>query len=227
MILQDEEKKQSILKLLKRIDIVYRSKPRPDDELLKVAKEWYNLIGFCNPKQLDDALTIYIREDSGSNRYAPKPGELLRIYNEISKEQHDYKNWDTSDLCELCHGNGWAIIDLPEDEDYGCFAIKCPCQKAGEVAALNNGSKLTRKLGKKNKKGEKYYWGKLTFWLENERFIKGIFETPKKKTAQEVEAEQQTFDESEPWIEERSEHIESFEQLLDDFGALPPDWEPF
>ncbi len=213
----DEQKKRDILSLLRRIDTIYRSKPRPDSDLIEVAKEWYKYIGFCDIKQLDDALTIYVREDSGSTRYPPKPGELLKIYKDMRKSQEDNKSWDTEGLCLLCYGGGGAIVTLPEDKDYGSLGIKCPCRIPGELQALKQGSKLTRKLSQKNRNGDKFYWCKLHFWLENDR-LTGVLEMPQKKEIQEIqkpELVQESFTpvfsaESEPWVED-----------------LPDDWLPF
>lgn len=193
--------KQEILLFLRRVKKYYTIKDceTPEQEV-DIAKEWLKVLEPYSAKDIDEALTEYLRND---NRKYKKDAPLLGVLVDIYKKNRNYKaqdkNWDITNLCKLCGGNGYTLVDLPEEEDYQGLGIKCPHYNADELSILKGGGTVKRKLGKKGKEDKLFYFAELDFWLHNDRLF-GKLTMPYQGTAtndsksiEQMRQEQQSF----------------------------------
>lgn len=158
-----------IMALLERVGVFYGQKSAAE-EYAKLAVEWQRILGFCNARRMDNALDIYNRQ---GNRYAPRAGDLLQIYYEI--EENERRNaqsvrissGDMDNACPICGGSGGAALVNLTGDVYGVVGLKkCPCQHPGQLAALQNGRRVTLDAGKRLKDGNFVNRRKLTVWLD-------------------------------------------------------------
>ena len=156
-------------KLLERVSVMYDKKYTAEDYAKKV-REWLPVIGSCSARRMDNALDIYNRQ---GNRYAPRAGDLLQIYYEI--EENERRNaqsvrinsGDMDNACPICGGSGGAALVSLTGDVYGVVGLKkCPCQHPGQLAALQNGRRVTLDAGKRLKDGNVVNRRKLTVWLD-------------------------------------------------------------
>ncbi len=159
-----------IIKLLQRSDKIYRARPREASDLGEIAVEWLKILGGCDAAMLNEALTVYIKGDGGAYAHAPKPGELMGVYNELLRERQGRRDFEQPTLCSLCGDQKRVIVQAkPEDlfwGNYSVLAIVCPCRRAGEMKALKQGLRVTRQISKRKPNGDLAYLGKLELWLE-------------------------------------------------------------
>lgn len=162
--------RQEVLTLIKRIEVLYGSKKRSEEELKEYAVEWLKAVGFCTAARLNEALTLYNRE---GGYLAPKPNQLLKIYRELEEKQQRRSTLpeDMVLKCPFCGGvpgrsNAFVLISA-EDKRHGFWGnyvnlgIPCPCRRPAEARALKEGRKVCRKVGKRRNDGGIVYAGDL------------------------------------------------------------------
>lgn len=171
--------RQEVLDLIRRIDTLYPPKGvRGDKETIDLAKEWLNILKNYSAKDIHEAFTTYAANDSKAYKNnAPKPGELIAIHAQGQREKRQTRSWDVTDLCKLCDGADYVLVDLPEETEYHELGMKCPHHYADELRQLKGGGKVKRKLGKRGKEDRMFYFAELEFWLHNDRFF-GRLEKP-------------------------------------------------
>lgn len=160
--------KKEILQILKKIDSVYRVKPRDDEELIEAARVWLDVLGKYSYDNIYGALVEYIKSVGA---HPPRPAELINIYESKKQAEKADKQWGEEGRCVLCNNENNAIVNLINNK-YPCLAIQCPHLIPQEFEALKKGLRITKKIGKRihlKKTGEskQIYIGKLTYWLEN------------------------------------------------------------
>lgn len=143
-----------------RMYIIWPSAMPPENRRKAVCEEWQRLLGRSSAKLMNEALDRYASSPAG--RYMPKPGELLQIGDNILEERQR-RNALTPGRCVLCGGSKYTLVQYDGENlfygHYDSLGMKCPCGRPGEMAALRQGLKLSRKV-----RG-----GMLEFWLENDR----------------------------------------------------------
>lgn len=171
--------RQEVLDLIRRIDTLYPPKGvRGDKETIDLAKEWLNILKNYSAKDMHEAFTNYATNDNKAYKNnAPKPGELIAIHAQGQREKSQTRSWDITDLCKLCGGADYVLVDLPEETEYRELGMKCPHYYADELRQLKAGGKVKRKLGKRGKEDRMFYFAELEFWLQNDRFF-GRLEKP-------------------------------------------------
>ena len=146
--------------LLMRMYIIWPSAMPPENRRKAVREEWQRLLSKGSAKLLNEALDRYATSPAG--RYMPKPSELLQICNNLLEERRR-KNALNPGRCVLCGGSKYTLVQYDGENlfygHYDSLGMKCPCGRPGEMAALRQGLKLSRKV-----RG-----GMLEFWLENDR----------------------------------------------------------
>ena len=146
--------------LLMRMYIIWPSAMPPENRRKAVCEEWQRLLGRSSAKLMNEALDRYASSPAG--RYMPKPGELLQIGDNILEERQR-RNALTPGCCVLCGGSKYTLVQYDGENlfygHYDSLGMKCPCERPGEMAALQRGLKLSRKLKQ----------GVLEFWLKNDR----------------------------------------------------------
>ncbi|MBQ3199774.1 MAG: hypothetical protein IJB67_05365 [Firmicutes bacterium] len=162
--------RQEVLSLIRRIDVLYGSKKRSEEELKEYAVEWLKAVGFCTAARLNEALTLYNRE---GGIYAPKPNQLLKIYRELEEKQQRRSTMpeDMVLKCPFCGGmpgrnNAFVLISAEDKRrgfwgNYVNLGIPCPCRRPVEAKALRDGRKVCRKVGKRRNDGGIVYAGDL------------------------------------------------------------------
>lgn len=154
--------KLEISKLIDRIENVYRRQLRDADTLGRIANEWLAALGFASAGRMNDALTVYIRD----NKTAPTPAHLLTIYKELERQANKGAVYN-EDKCPLCGGGRYALAEI--GGMYHGLGLPCPCRKPGELQALQNGLKVLRKVGKRDGDGRVRYVGEVELWLRDGR----------------------------------------------------------
>lgn len=151
---------QEIMDLLMRMYAIWPSAMPPENRRKAVREEWQRLLGKSNAKLLNEALDRYATSPAG--RYMPKPSELLQICDNILEERQR-RNALSPGRCVLCGGSKYTLVHYDGENlfygHYGSLGMRCPCERPGEMAALRQGLKISRKV-----KG-----GMLDFWLENDK----------------------------------------------------------
>lgn len=146
--------------LLMRMYIIWPSAMPPENRRKAVREEWQRLLSKGSAKLLNEALDRYATSPAG--RYMPKPSELLQICDNILEERQR-RNALTPGRCVLCGGSKYTLVQYDGENlfygHYDSLAMRCPCARSGEMAALRQGLKISRKV-----RG-----GMLEFWLENDR----------------------------------------------------------
>lgn len=148
------------MELLMRMYAIWPSAMPPESRRKLVREEWQRLLSRSSAKLLNEALDRYASSPAG--RYMPKPGELLEIGDNLLEERRR-KNALNPGRCVLCGGSKYTLVQYDGEElfygHYDSLGMKCPCERPGEMAALQRGLKLSRKLKQ----------GVLEFWLKNDR----------------------------------------------------------
>ena len=164
--------KNDVAALLLRIYDIWPSSTPPAHRQESIGAEWCHLLaGYKNTKLMNEALDAYASGPAG--KYAPKPSDLIGIYESKRNSLRQYMALQEADgRCGLCGGFGKVLVDTAPDVkglfwgNYGSLAIKCPCQRPGEMGALQDGRKVTRDI-----RG-----GRLEIWLENGRLYGALHE---------------------------------------------------
>ncbi len=145
--------------LLMRMYAIWPSAMPPESRRKLVREEWQHLLAGSSAKLLNEALDRYASSPAG--RYMPKPGELLQICDNILEERRR-QNALSPGRCLLCDDSKYVLVQYDGKElfygHYVVLGLKCPCGRPGEMAALRQGLKLSRKVRD----------GMLEFWLEND-----------------------------------------------------------
>ena len=151
---------QETMDLLIRMYAIWPAAMPPESRRKMVREEWQRLLGRSSAKLMNEALDRYASSPAG--RYMPKPGELLQIGDNILEERQR-RNALSPGRCLLCGGSKYTLVQYDGENlfygHYDSLGMKCPCERPGEMAALRQGLKLSRKV-----RG-----GMLEFWLENDR----------------------------------------------------------
>lgn len=146
--------------LLMRMYAIWPSAMPPESRRKMVKDEWQRLLGRSSAQLMNEALDRYASSPAG--RYMPKPSELLQIGDNILEERRR-QNALSPGRCPLCNDSKYALVQYDgKNLFYGHYAVlglKCPCGRPGEMAALRQGLKLSRKVKQ----------GMLEIWLENDR----------------------------------------------------------
>ncbi len=146
--------------LLMRMYIIWPSAMPPENRRKAVCEEWQRLLSKGSAKLLNEALDRYASSPAG--RYMPKPGELLEIGDNLLEERRR-KNALNPGRCLLCGDSKYTLVQYDGENlfygHYDSLGMKCSCERPGEMAALRQGLKLSRKLKQ----------GVLEFWLKNDR----------------------------------------------------------
>lgn len=146
--------------LLMRMYAIWPSAMPPESRRVMVKDEWQRLLGRSSAQLMNEALDRYASSPAG--RYMPKPGELLEIGDNILEERRR-QNALSPGRCPLCGDSKYALVQYDGEElfygHYAVLGLKCPCGRPGEMAALRQGLKLSRKVKQ----------GMLEIWLENDR----------------------------------------------------------
>ncbi len=183
---------KEIIQLLQRINVIYGKKQ--DVQSLSVqAGEWARIVGKCEAELLNLALDEYAKTE----KFAPRPPQLMEIYQELKKDQQIA--YDESDLCFLCGtlNGGHVLVEAEPGEDFGGYrelGIRCPCTRPGMIDILKKGLAVTMTVGHKGK-----YLGDVTIRLDKEtnrlygRAIKG-FVNPRKAVSQKRSEQPKGFD---------------------------------
>ena len=196
--------RQEVLSLIKRIEVLYGSKNRSEEELKEYAVEWLKAVGFCTAARLNEALTLYNRE---GGQYAPKPNQLLKIYRDLEDKQKRRNTLPEEMVlkCPFCGGvpgrnNAFVLISAEDKRqgfwgNYVSLGIPCPCRRPAEARALKEGRKVCRKVGKRRNDGGITYTGDLELrYVPGEgivaRVLRGFMSEQNKVNSQ--RAEQQT-----------------------------------
>ena len=149
--------------LLMRMYAIWPNAMPPENRRKAVREEWQRLLGRNSASLLNEALDRYATSPAG--KYMPKPGELLQISDNILEERQRRQSLDYSGKCPLCGDFRQVLVQAkPEALFYGHYVdlgIKCPCGKPGEMSALQQGLKITRKVRS----------GYLEIWLEYGRLF--------------------------------------------------------
>lgn len=148
--------------LVERIEKVYRRQIRDVSTLGGIANEWLGVFAFAPAKRVNEALSIYIRE----NKTAPTPAHILTIYKELER-QADKGAVLSESRCPLCGGGKYALAEI--SGMYHGLGLPCPCRRPGELLALQNGRKVMRKVGKRGGDGRVRYVGEVELWMRDER----------------------------------------------------------
>lgn len=160
--------KEQVVDLLTRMDSVYRTQPRPQEQLAIAAEEWLAAVRHCNSERMRGALARYNRE---RHRFAPRISDLLDIYQEEERELRQ-KDLANAEICPICGGvigrNNYAMVDGNIGGYYGC-GIDCPCRNSAKLSALMRGIRVRHKCGKSRKDGSKVFVGELELQLVNGR----------------------------------------------------------
>lgn len=167
--------RHEVIDLIERMESVYYRNPRSADAISKAAGEWERTLRFCSVQRINEALTQYMSE---KHRYAPTPGQLLAIYNDIGreKEARQQKVAVSSGLaCRFCNRSidstkrKFALVAAVDGDFWGVYpalGMPCPCTRAGEMAALKRGQHVHRKVGKRRGDGVQVYIGEVELWVD-------------------------------------------------------------
>lgn len=165
-------REDDVAALLLRIYDIWPSATPPVNRRGDIGAEWCRLLQKQkNAALMNEALDSYATGPSG--KYAPKPSDLIGVYEELQDRMRRRTALQVSDgKCTLCGGFGRVLVEAAEPfyGNYGVLAVKCPCNRPGELRALENGQRVTRDI-----KG-----GRMELWLENDRLY-GILREYKAK----------------------------------------------
>jgi len=176
---------KDIGRLLERCEDNGLGGKRTDEEMGRLVNEWLEVLGGCNTKLLDAALTEYLANDTRTYARLPKSGELLQIYNNLLDEKLRKNSLNYDGKCPWCRGGGKALLDYAEPfwGNYMGLGISCPCRHNGEAQALQNGLHVTRRVKP----------GYLEIWLDGHRLLGRLKDLGQKEHAKVGPPKQQSL----------------------------------